>query len=455
MLTERLAAFVAEQSAGDIPDEAYDAARDAVIDTLGVALAGSTEPVADIAASWINENSSNSNAQSGATVWGRTLASPSADAAFANGISAHVLDFDDSLPSGRGHISACLVPTVLTLGDVLGTSGQDVLAAYVIGLEIAGVIGRILGPGHQRRGWHPTATVGTLASTAAAARLHKLDTQDVARAWGMAASQVGGLARNFGTMTKFFHVGRASQTGLVSAGVVEKGFTSDEAIFDDAGNFLEIYAGGDGETIEEASSKLCEPWTILSPGNCVKRWPCCYSGHRTVAALMELIEQHDINADNVTDVSISFLPGGDASLLSTDPQTALEGKFSIEYIVAALLLDGTLKMATFTDAMVQRPEARQLMQRIHRTHIPDEKFYSGIAGYNDITVTTENERFEVRENRVPGSRAWLMSEQDRDTKFTDCASTVLGEAGTAELLEQIKAMRTASNIRALVKATVP
>ena len=451
MLTERLATFVAEHSAGDIPDDAYDAARDAIIDTLGVALAGSREPVANIAASWISENSTNSTA----TVWGRSFKANSADAAFANGISAHALDFDDSLPSGRGHISACLVPTVLTLGETLASSGEDVLAAYVVGLEVAGVIGRILGPGHQKRGWHPTATVGTLAAAAAAARLSNLDVKDVTRALGMAASQVGGLARNFGTMTKSFHVGRAAQTAVVFTNLIKKGFTADEAIFDGAGNILEIYAGGDGESIEDVISSLCDPWTILSPGNYVKRWPCCYSGHRTAAALIELIEQHDITADNVTDVSISFLPGGDASLISTNPQTALEGKFSIEYIVAALLLDGTLKMSTFTDEMVQRSAARRLMQRVHRVYIPDESFFSGIAGYNDITVTTKDEQFEVREDRVPGSHAWPLSKKDHDAKFSDCASPVLGENRTAELLKQTKIVREIRDIHALVEATVP
>ncbi|MDA0656682.1 MAG: MmgE/PrpD family protein [Proteobacteria bacterium] len=454
-LTQRLAEFVAGQSTNDIPDDVYDAARDAVIDTLGVALAGSREPVADIAASWVSEICPQSNGQSGATLWGRQLTGHSAEAALANGISAHALDFDDSLPSGRGHISACLAPTVLTFGETSGASGQDVLAAYAIGLEIAGILGRVFGPGHQRRGFHPTATVGALAATAAAARLSGLDAEGVARAWGLAGSQVSGLARNFGTMAKSFHVGRAAQTAIVSAGLAQKGFTADTAIFEGDGGVIDIFCGGDGEPIEAVFASLCEPWAIVSPGNCVKRWPCCYSGHRTIAALFELIEQNNIKADDVSDVSIGFLPGGDASLLSTDPQTGLEGKFSIEYIVAALLLDGALKMATFTDAMVQRPAARKIMQRVRRIHIPDEKFYSGIAGYNDISVTTRSGRFEVREDRVPGSRAWPMSDAERDDKFKDCAGLALGASGAANLLDQLKSIRSASTIQALVKATIP
>jgi 2-methylcitrate dehydratase PrpD len=451
MITERLATFVANRSAEDISDDVYDAARDAVIDTLGVALAGSREPVADIAAEWVSEI----GARSSATVWGRTLSSHGAEAAFANGVSAHALDFDDSNPAGKGHISACLVPTVLTLGQVSGASGQDVLAAYALGLETAGIIGRVFGPGHKGRGWHPTVTVGMLATTTAAGRLVGLDADGMASAWGNAASQVGGLVRNFGTMTKSFHAGRAAQTGIVAASFAKKGFTADKTIFDGAGNFLDVYSGGDGQPIDAVIQTLGDPWTIISPGNNVKRWPCCYSAHRTIAALFELMEKHDITAENVTEVSIGFLPGGDASLICTDPHTGLEGKFSVEYIVAAMLLDGPLRMATFTDAMVQRPEIRRLMELVRRIHIPDEKYYSGVDGYNDIIVTTKNERFEVREDRISGSRAWPVSDQERDAKFIDCASTILDDSQSADLLDQIKDIRAADDVRALVKATIP
>lgn len=152
---------------------------------------------------------------------------------------------------------------------------------------------------------------------------------------------------------------------------------------------------------------------------------------------------------------MSFLPGGDASLLSTNPQIGLEGKFSIKYIVAAVLLNGGLKVATFTDVMVQRPEARQLMQHVHRIHIRDEKFYSGIADYNNITVVTRSGQFKVREDRVPGSRAWPMNGQEREAKFMDCSSTVLGETAAADLHKQINQIAIADNIRMMMKATVP
>jgi len=309
--------------------------------------------------------------------------------------------------------------------------------------------------GHKGLGWHPTVTVGMLATTTAAGRLAGLDADQLAHAWGNAASQVAGLVRNFGTMTKSFHAGRAAQTGIVAASLAKKGFTADKAIFDNSGNFLDMYGADDGKPVGEVIETLGDPWNLISPGNNVKRWPCCYSAHRTIAAVFELMEKHEITADNVTDVSIGFLPGGDASLICTEANTGLEGKFSVEYIVAAMLLDGALRMATFTDAMVQRPEAQSLMKQVRRIHIPDEKYYSGIDGYNDITVTTKSDKYEVREDRISGSRAWPVSDKERDAKFTDCASTILDEREAAALLDQIKAIRSADDVRALVKATIP
>lgn len=449
MITGRLADLVANYPAAKIPDDVYGAASDGIIDTLGVALAGAREPVADILAAWVTET----GASAQATVWGRSLATSATEAAFANGVSTHALDFDDSLPSGRGHMSACIVPTVLTLGETIAASGRDVLAAYAIGIEIAGAFGWAFGPGHLRRGWHPTATIGALAATAAAARLIGLDTDGVARAWGIAASQISGLRRNFGTMTKPFHVGHAARTAVASASLAQKGLTSDATIVDGEGGLISTYGGSDGEPAEAILAALCDPWEILVPGNCVKRWPCCYSGHRAIAALYDMIDKNAIAADDVAEVSVSFLPGGDTALLSTDPRTGLEGKFSIEYMVAAILLDGPLRMATFTDAMVQRPKARRLMQRVRRIHIPDEKFYSGMVGHNDIVVSTKRGRFEAREDRVPGSRTWPLSEKDRDDKFIDCATAVVGEAGTARLLDHLKNIGSLDTVSKLTKAT--
>ena len=452
MITETLARFVIETRKSGLPDETLDAARDALIDTVGVALAGTREPVGELAARWAREL----GAKPQAACWGLDIASSPAEAAFVNGVCSHALDFDDTHPSVRGHPSATLLPAALAVGESAGASGADVLAAYVIGMEVAGKLGRALGHSHYLRGWHSTATVGTLAATAVAARLYGLDAEGLRRAWGLAASQMSGLVRNFGTMTKPFHAGHAARSGVLSAWMAKNGFTSNTEIFDARGGALDTYRGDHpGEPIADGVRNLGKPWEIIEPGIYVKRWPCCYSSHRTIGGLLGLVEQHRLRAQEITEVAIGFLPGGDVALVSRDPHTALEGKFSVEYAVAALLLDGGLKLETYTDAMVQRPQARDLIARVRRYAIADDKLYSGITGYNDLAVRTPRGNFEVRIDRVPGSPAWPISERDRTAKFLDCAERVLGEAGAARLLDLARRARSLPEIRELAAATVP
>lgn len=452
MITETLARFVIDTRASDLPEETINAARDALIDTVGVALAGTREPVGELATRWAREL----GAKPQAACWGLDIASSPAEAAFVNGICSHALDFDDTHPSVRGHPSATLLPAALAVGESAGASGADVLAAYVIGMEVAGKLGRALGHSHYLRGWHSTATVGTLAATAVAARLYGLDTDALRRAWGLAASQMSGLVRNFGTMTKPFHAGHAARCGVLSAWMAKNGFTANAEIFDARGGALDTYRGDQpGEPMADLMRILGKPWEIIEPGIYVKRWPCCYSSHRTIGGLLNLVEQHRLRVEEISEVAIGFLPGGDVALVSRDPHTALEGKFSVEYAVAALLLDGGLKLETYTDAMVQRPQARELIGKVRRYAIADDKLYSGITGYNDLAVRTSRGSFEVRIDRVPGSPAWPMTERDRTAKFLDCAERVLGAAGAERLLDSARRARSLPDIRELAAATTP
>jgi 2-methylcitrate dehydratase PrpD len=450
MFTRTLAEFVVETRAADLPDVAFDAARDGLADVLGCALAGTLEPAARIAADWVRDN----GARPVAHVVGRDFATSPELAAFANGIAAHALDFDDSHPSVRGHASASLVPTALAVGEAEGASGEDVLAAYAIGIEVAGKIGRALGHGMMRGGFHPTAIVGTLASTAVAARLSGLDAEALTRAFGIAGSEAAGLVRNFGTMTKPFHAGQAARSGVVAASLASAGFTADTEIFEREGGVFHAY-GAEGESPAALAADLGKTWEIVRPGNYVKRWPCCYSNHRAIGALERLVAEHGTTAEEVEGITVAFLPSGDAALVSREPKTGLEGKFSIEYVLAALLLDGELKMTSFTDAAVLRPEAQGLLAKVKRRTIPDGKNYTGLTGYNIVTVRTTRGTFETREDRTPGSFAWPLTEADREAKFLDCASLVPGAAGALALYRLALDCRGLGDVAMLAKAAAP
>ena len=451
MLTQRLAEFVIDTDAAEVPREVIDASRDAVIDTLGVALVGGLDEVGEIALKYVRDL----GARPEATIWGTHVASSVAEAAFVNGIFGHALDFDDVHANVHGHPSTTIVPAVLAAGETVGASGEAVLAAYAIGLEVAGKLGIAIGNGHYQRGWHATATTGVFASTAAAGRLLGLNVEQMRNALGLAASQASGLLRNFGTMTKPFHAGHAARCAVQSALLARAGFTADTSIFDGKSSFFATYSEKDAQPFEPLIDRMGKPWEATTPGMTYKRWPCCYCNHRPVGALLQMIAEHGIRADQVQAVEIGFPPGSDTALIHTNPQTGLEGKFSIEYVAAATVLDGKVGIDTFSDLMVQRPEVRAMMQKVRRYRVEDSKMYSGSIGYNDVTVRTTQGEYKRREHRAPGSSEWPMSPAERDEKFMDCAGGVLGDVGAKRVLDLAVALPSSGSVAELVRATVP
>jgi 2-methylcitrate dehydratase PrpD len=451
MLTQRLAEFVVGTRAGDIPAEVMHGARDALIDTLGVALAGSLEDVGEIALAYTGELGGKPEAH----VWGTHFRTTSLDAAFVNGIFSHALDFDDTHPNVRGHPSTTMVPVALAMAERTGATGEAVLAALAVGLEVGGKMGRALGDGHYLRGWHSTATTGVFASTAVAARLLGFDADRLCQAFGIAASQAAGLLRNFGTMTKPFHAGHAARCAVQAALLARAGMTADAGIFDGKTSFLATYGGEDAQPLAGLLDQLAQPWEMITPGNCVKRWPCCYCNHRSIGVLLQMIAQHGIRAGDVEAIEIGFPPGTDNALVSSDPRTGLAGKFSIEYVAAATVLDGKVGIDTFTDVMVNRPQVRALMQKVRRYRVEDDKVYSGSVGYNDVLVRTKQGEHSVRIDRTPGSAQWPITEADRDEKFLDCAGRVLGNVGARRVLELAVRCAKLPDLRELAAAMVP
>ena len=244
-----------------------------------------------------------------------------------------------------------------------------------------------------------------------------------------AASPGVGLIRNFGTMTKPFHAGHAARCGVQSALLARAGFTADISIFDGEDGFLRTYGEQDAQPLEPLVERLGKPWEAVSPGISYKRWPCCYCNHRSIGVLLEMLEKHDISAADVQAIEIGFPPGTDTPLIHTNPQTGLEAKFSIEYSAAATLLDGKVGIDTYTDVMVNRPEARAMLKKVRRYRIDDGKMYSA----RSATTTCWCARAAANSRRArtgrPGSPDWPMSAAERNDKFLDCAGRVLGSAG--------------------------
>ncbi|MFC1869638.1 MmgE/PrpD family protein [Chloroflexota bacterium] len=447
-LTREIADFIAENSYEQIPERAVAVAKEAILDGMGCILAGSVEPVSRTITEYVKELGGNPEA----TVIAGGFKTSAPQAALANGTLAHALDYDDVSFTWIAHPTVVLLPPVLALGEHYNASGREVLAAYILGFEIAARIGSVIIPHHYDIGWHATATLGTIGAATAAARILKLNSQQTRMALGIAASLAGGMRQNFGTMTKPFHAGNASKNGVVAAILASKGMTADENILEGPSGFCAIWGPGD-EGLAKATQSLGNPWELVTTGMILKPYPCCRETHREIDAILHLREEHNINAEDVAEVRCITNAITPQILRHHRPKTALEGKFSMEYCMAVALLDGKVGLAQFTDKRVSEPRAQELLTRVKYIHPPGEiGIEAELKSPITITVKLKDDSEYSHEVMIGrGEPEEPMTDEQRFEKYRECAHTCLSEKNTERSLELLTNLETMENIEELMK----
>jgi len=423
-VTQRIAEYVVNTGLEDFPPEALQAAKGAIIDCLGCTLAGSVEPLADV----LCEHVISTGGTPRASVIGRGFRTSSPEAALVNGAMGHALDYDDITRAMKGHPTVVLLPAALALAEEEKASGRDVLLAYMLGFEVACSVGDSVSVDYyDELGWHPTGPLGALGAAAAASRILKLDQEQTAMAISLAASQAAGLRQNFGTMTKPYHAGASCRTGVTSAKLVKAGFTASLDAIEGRFGFLHAFSGGSGYQREGVLQTLGNRCFLTASGIEIKKYPCCGSAHLALDATSRLIEREEIEPDKVDriEVKVDFDPP--RSLIHSRPKSGLEGKFSMQYCLAAVLLDRKISLDTFSDEQVLRPEAQSLIQKVEMQRIPG---YQGrpswVEAYNEVEIYLQDGQvLRERADRVTEGALRGVTMQDIHDKFKDCASRVL------------------------------
>ena len=357
-LTLALGCFVADLGLRQIPAEGAALARTGIADCFGVLIAGARDPEIALVD---RELGHAGGAMLVSLIPSGARRTPET-AALINGVAAHVLDYDDV--SLDGHPSAVLVPAILAQGEASGSSGAEMLTAYIAGFEVwAELLVREGVPLH-RKGWHPTAVLGPVAAAAACAKLRGLDAKGAATAMAIAASMSSGLVANFGTMTKSFQVGRAAQSGVIAARLAQAGLTASlDALEHPAGLLMALSPDGEPE-LDRAFSAGEKEWHILSHGLNIKRYPICYATHRSIDAALDLVQRYDLNPGQVERIHVSTGKTQLLMLRNSAPQTGLEAKFSMQFAMAAALVARHVGLQELTDDFVRRPEVQALFRRV-------------------------------------------------------------------------------------------
>ncbi|MCH8898699.1 MAG: MmgE/PrpD family protein, partial [Chloroflexi bacterium] len=405
----------------------------------------SKEPLADILVNYLTGLGGNP----AATVIGRGFKTNAPDAGLINGAMAHALDYDDITFITKTHPSAVLIPAALPVAEEVGATGRDMLLAYLVGFEISCAVGDAISPAYyDDLGWHPTGPLGALGAAAAASRLLGLDVEQTAMAISLGASQASGLRQNFGTMTKPFHAGHACKSGITAAKLVKGGFTAGTDALEGRFGFMRAFSGGNDYDPEKAAASLGSRCFMIESGIEIKKYPCCGSAHLALDATVKLQQRETLDAANIEriEVRVDFDPP--RSLIHSRPKEGLEGKFSMQYCLAAALLDRQVGLQSFTEAQVRRPAAQSLIPRIEMRRIPGNAGQpSWMEGFHEVAVHLKDGQVLVQ--RASRSRTGALrgvTLPDILAKFADCASLVLEDEIVQELANQLSSLEDVPDV---------
>src|SRR5262249_27210682 len=244
------------------------------------------------------------------------------------------------------------------------------ISAYATGVECETKLARAVHFHHYEKGWHPTATLGTFGSAAACGHLLRLDPDQIATALALAASMASGIKANFGTMTKPSHVGRAARNGLCAALLAKEGMPANHGALEHPQGFFAVYNGAGTFHPERILLEWGAPFDLAAPGIAFKRHPCCGSTHPAADAMLHLRAAHGLTPTNVAKIESWTHPRRLMHTNRPDPKSGLDGKFSIQYVLARALMHGIVSLEHFTAAAVRDGAARALMARVHAAPDP-------------------------------------------------------------------------------------
>lgn len=453
--SEQAARFVAQLAFSAIPPAALERAKLALLDCLGVALAGSRAASSAIVLDLLRETAGPPRA----AVIGTRLRTSVPDAAFGNGVLCAALLYDDTCLAVPGHVTSTLLPVLLALGEARHASGRALLEAYVAGFELEAALGVATDPEHYERGWHPTSTAGSLGAAAAACRLLGLDAPAVRMALGIATSLASGSRQNFGTMTQALHSGVAARNGAVAALLAARGFTADPRILEAPMGFCALFGAG-AEKLAAAIARLGRQFALEQPVLYMKLYPCGFPLQRPIEAAIQLAIEHDLDPEAIEEVRCRVHYLIPQTVFHMEPQTGLEGRTSIPYCVARALIDREMGLAQFTDDKVRDPQVRRLMAKV-RVEVPPELAREAVRGRMGAIAAPASLEIRLRDGRTLGLRVEHfrgapqrpLSPQEIAGKFRACARAALAPErveAVLGILERLEALADTTELCALL-----
>jgi 2-methylcitrate dehydratase PrpD len=424
LVTDFVAGFDLKQA----PALAVEHARSAFIDTVGVTLAGSRSEPAGIVLDMVRAE----GAKPAVSIVGQSLRSSPQLAALANGVASHALDFDFTYTQGQ--LVAPVIPALLPLAESTGATPAEALAAFIVGFEVISRLSRA-NPDHNGGGsWHGTGTIGTIGAAAACARLMKVPAAKIPDVLGISVSLASGVNANYGTMTKPLHAGQGARNAVMAALLGARGFTANTAAIEGRGGFARTFARG-LEWQPQAFADLGRQYDLAERGIRPKRYPCGGVIHTGIDAALKIREQLGGNVADIAAIKAGIAKYAANRASEQYPTNTEAAKFNLQYVVAASLVNGVPKLASFSEAAIKDERVKALARMV--SVAIDPEFADAHEDYpTRLTVTLKDGRtLEELVVYASGTRQYPMSGAQMEEKFFDCAK----EAVTADAAKKILA----------------
>ncbi len=442
-VTRKLARFVVETKPGDIPDKVRHEARRALLNWLGCAIGGARHPAVDAALAALAQFSGAPDA----SVLGRSERLDILHAALMNGISSHVLDFDDTQHPTLIHPSGPVIPAALALAEKERLPGEALIHSIVLGIDIACRVGRAVFPAHYRAGWHITGTAGVFGAAAAAGALLRLSEQQMTWALGLAATQASGLREMFGTMSKSLHPGRAAQNGLASAFLARAGFTSSERGIEAPAGFAHVLSTEQDFAV--ALEDLGGRFELMT--NTYKPYACGLVIHPAIDGCLALRAQHGLRGPEIAKIHLDVHPLALALTGKKTPQNGLEGKFSVFHSAAVAIIAGAAGEAQYADSVVRDPAVIALRDKITAEVVPHLRETQAVVRIE----LADGRVLETKVAHATGSLERPMTDEALEAKFGELASSVLAAGATRKLIDLCWSADRLDDAGAIARASVP
>ncbi len=447
--TAVLSSFASETRLSDISDEAIAATKRHILDCTGVTLAAAVEPPGRIVLDVTREQGGAAQAR----VLGSRLRTSAVSAAWANGALAHLLDYDDT---GFSHPTACILPAALAMAEIAGATGGALVAAVCVGLEVFERLassGRQHEPVLRRSGFHPTSVYGCSAAAAAAGNIAGLDAGQMAVAIGLAAANAGGLTQHFGTWGKGIHAGNAARAGVTSVLLGQKDFMADpEGIEGDYG-FFSAFHGKGNYSLDLMAQGLGSQWSIIDPGLTIKNYPCCGGNLRALDAAQALMRENGIRFADVAKLEVDVHPDLLHIVRFRKPTHGFRGKFSIDYVLAAMLLDGRVDLDSFSDEHCNSSGMREALGKVQVNVHPEWPNDVASRRNTPVTITmNDGSSFSRAVEKVRGSPGNPMTRDELVGKYRSCASRVLRDGPVERSIEMLEALEKVDSVADLIDA---